>query len=472
MKLAKLNDYMWEIPRHGGMRVPGLVFASEQLLQKIRQDKTLQQVANVAHLPGIIKHAMAMPDAHQGYGFPVGGVAAFDKDEGIISPGGVGYDINCRVRLLSTNFSAKDIEGSKQALVSELFRRIPVGVGRSHLKLAPDELAELSEKGAQWAVDNGFGNAEDKARTEENGFLKADYSKVSNTAKQRGINQIGTLGSGNHFVEIQKVDQIFNPKIAAAFGLKEPGQVTVMIHCGSRGFGHQIATDYISRMEQQYGTGHLPDRELACGPIQEQAAQDYYRAMCAALNFAFVNRQVIAQSCRDAFKAIMGNDEGMEQVYDVAHNLAKFEKHKVDGEQREVCIHRKGATRSFGPERGADIPEAYSAVGQPVLIPGSMGTASYVLVGSAKAEELTFGSTAHGAGRLMSRAEAKRRWKGEDIQRELASRGIVLKAQSWRGVAEEAYGAYKDVDEVAKTSNAVGIGKLVARLVPVGVIKG
>ncbi len=473
MELKRINVHTYQILKHGNMKVPTVIYTSSKLLESIKRDRTLEQARNVACLPGIQKMAYVMPDGHQGYGFPIGGVAAFDLDEGIISPGGVGYDINCGVRLLKTDFMEKDVEAKRTELLAQIFRSVPAGVGKGgKLRLSRRVLEEVCLKGAEWAVENGYGARMDLERTEEYGRMKsADPSCLSKRAIDRGVPQLGTLGAGNHFLEIQKVDEIYDPEIAGVFGIHSLGQILVMIHCGSRGLGHQVASDYIQAMENRFGTSGLPDRELINAPIRSEMGQQYYKSMSAAVNFAFANRQMIAHWVRDVFKKIMGSSEGMDQVYDVCHNVAKFEKHDINGEEKEVCIHRKGATRSFGPGR-KEIPEVYRSVGQPVIIPGSMGTASYVLAGTRQAEQLSFGSTAHGAGRMMSRHEARRRFRGEQIKQDLAEKGIELRSTSWRGVAEEAAQAYKDVDEVVKVSHEVGIGKLVVRVVPVGVMKG
>lgn len=473
MELKKINDYTWEIPKQEGMRVSTVIYISSKLLESVKRDLTLRQAKNVACLKGIQKRAYIMPDAHQGYGFPIGGVAAFDLDEGIISPGGVGYDINCGVRLLRTDYTEKDIYSRRKQLLAEIFKEVPAGVGKGGtIRLSRNVLEEVCLKGAAWAVENGYGTKEDLLRTEENGRMKAaDPSYLSQRAMERGTPQLGTLGAGNHFLEIQKVSKIFDRDIAKVFGIDSEDQILIMIHCGSRGLGHQVASDYIRLMENKFGTRGLPDRELINAPIRSPLGQQYYKSMSSAVNFAFANRQMIAHYVRNVFAKIMGSSKGMEQVYDVCHNVAKFERHRINEEIKEVCIHRKGATRSFGPGR-EEIPEVYRSVGQPVIIPGSMGTASYILVGTSEAEKLSFGSTAHGAGRLMSRHEALRRFRGEKIKQELERKGIELKSTSWKGVAEEASGAYKDVDEVVKVSDAVGIGKLVARVVPIGVMKG
>ncbi|MBL7084267.1 MAG: RtcB family protein [Candidatus Aminicenantes bacterium] len=473
MDLKRINDYTWEIPKSGDMKVSTIIYTSSKLLESVKQDRTLQQAKNVACLQGIQKTAYVMPDAHQGYGFPIGGVAAFDLDEGIISPGGVGYDINCGVRLLKTDYLERDVYGKRTQLLAEIFKEVPAGVGKGGItRLNRNVLLEVCVKGAEWAVENGYGQRDDLKRTEENGRMReADPGFLSSRAVERGIPQLGTLGAGNHFLEIQKVSKIFDRDVARAFGIHSENQILVMIHCGSRGLGHQVASDYIRLMENKLGSRGLPDRELINAPVRSQLGQEYYKSMSAAVNYAFANRQMIAHWVRNVFSKVMGSSEGMDQVYDVCHNVAKIEKHRIYGELKEVCIHRKGATRSFGPGR-EEIPEIYRSVGQPIIIPGSMGTASYILAGTTEAEELSFGSTAHGAGRLMSRHEARRRFRGEKIKQDMESKGIELKSTNWKGVAEEASQAYKDVDEVVEVSHKVGIGKLVAKVVPIGVMKG
>jgi len=473
LELRRVDDNTWEIPAHGRMTVPARIYASHKLVEYARGDSTLEQARNVACLPGIQRMSYVMPDAHQGYGFPIGGVAASDLETGIISPGGVGYDINCGVRLLRTDFTAEDVAGKRKELLAEIFKEVPAGVGKGGVtKLSAGVLKEILVKGAPWAVENGYGTADDLLMTEEEGRMKdADAGRISPRALERGIPQLGTLGAGNHFLEIQRVDRIFQPETARAFGIEAEGQILVMIHCGSRGLGHQVASDYIQAMESAFGVRDLPDRELIYAPIGSAMGQEYYRSMCAAVNYAFANRQMIAHWVRAVFEKVLGSSRGMRQIYDVCHNVAKVETHVVAGREKKLCVHRKGATRSFGPGRN-ELPQAYKAVGQPVIIPGSMGTASYVLAGTAEAEELSFGSTAHGAGRIMSRHEATRRFRGERIRDELAQRGIELRATGWKGVAEEASAAYKDVDEVVRVSDEVGLGRLVARVVPVGVMKG
>ncbi|RLG94283.1 RNA-splicing ligase RtcB [Candidatus Bathyarchaeota archaeon] len=478
--LERINEYTWRIPKSykPGMRVPGIVFADEELLSKMKTDRTLVQCANVAHLPGIYKYAITLPDGHEGYGFPIGGVAATDYEEGVISPGGVGYDINCGVRLLTTNLSEEDVRPKLRKLAEIIFRNVPSGLGsRRKASVSPSELDRIVIEGVPRVVEQGYGWPEDIECCEENGCMKnANPDKVSSTAKRRGLSQIGTLGSGNHFLEVQKVDKIYDPKVAKVFGITHEGQVTVMIHCGSRGFGHQICSDYlrvVERAVRKYGIS-IPDRELACAPGKSREAEDYFEAMSCAVNYAFVNRQMITHWVRQSFEEALGIPSekiGLSLVYDVAHNIAKIEEHKIDGRRVKVWVHRKGATRAFPPGHEV-IPAEYRDVGQPVLIPGSMGTSSYVLVGTLKAMEISFGSTAHGAGRMMSRAAAKRKFWSGDIRRDLERRGIVVRSASAVVLAEEADLAYKDVDRVAAVSDAVGIAKRVARLVPLAVIKG
>jgi len=478
--LEKINDYMWSIPKYKpGMRVPGMVFANDDLMEKMRTDRTLWQCSNVAHLPGIYKYAVTLPDGHEGYGFPIGGVAATDHDEGVISPGGVGYDINCGVRLLSTTLSEQEIRPKLAQLASAIFGSVPSGLGssRKDFRLSISDLNRLLVEGVQWVIDKGLGWPEDSEHCEESGCMKnADPSKVSSTAKSRGLSQIGTLGSGNHFLEIQKVDKILDSRTARAFGIEQEGQVTIMIHCGSRGFGHQVCSDYLRVMEhavQKYKIT-LPDRELACAPGNSGEAQDYIQAMACAVNYAFSNRQAIMHWVRESFREVYHENPenfGLKLVYDVAHNIAKTETHKVDGGSKKVWVHRKGATRAF-PAGLPEVPADYRSVGQPVLIPGSMGTSSWILVGTEKAMDLTFGSTAHGAGRMMSRSAAKRKFWGGDVKAALEKRGIVVRAASPSVLAEEADPAYKNVDVVAEVSDKIGIATKVARLVPIAVVKG
>ncbi len=478
--LEKVDNYTWRIPKYKpGMRVPGIVFANKELLEKIQTDRTLEQCVNVAHLPGIYKYSITLPDGHEGYGFPIGGVAATDYDEGVISPGGVGYDINCGVRLLTTNLSEQSIRPKLVQLANTIFDNVPCGLGsrRKDLKVSPSDLDRLVVEGVQWVIDQGLGWSKDAEHCEEHGCMKnANPDKVSTTAKNRGMTQIGTLGSGNHFLEIQKVDKIYNAEIAKVFGIEHEGQVTVMIHCGSRGFGHQICSDYLRVMERAVDKYNiiLPDRELACAPGNSNEAEDYYQAMACAVNYAFANRQAIMHWVRQSFQQVFKEDPekfGLKLVYDVAHNIAKIENHKVNGEQKKVWVHRKGATRAF-PQGYPEIPPDYRSAGQPVLIPGSMGTSSWLLVGTEKAMQISFGSTAHGAGRMMSRNAAKRRFWGGDIKRALEQRGIYVKAASSVVLAEEADPAYKNVDVVADVSDKVGITTKVARFVPLAVVKG
>ncbi len=478
--LEKIDDCSWRIPMYKpGMHVPGMVFANEDLLVKMQTDRTLWQCTNVAHLPGIYKYAITLPDGHEGYGFPIGGVAATDYDEGVISPGGVGYDINCGVRLLYTNFSEKDIRPKLAQLAETIFNNVPSGLGssRKDFKVSSSDLDKLVTEGVQWVIKRGLGWPEDGGHCEESGAMRnADPTKVSSTAKSRGLAQIGTLGSGNHFLEVQKVDKIFDARTAKVLGIEHEGQVTIMIHCGSRGFGHQICSDYLRVMEhavQKYKIT-IPDRELACAPGNSNEAKDYIQAMACAVNYAFSNRQAIMHWVRQSFKQVFHEDPekfGLKLVYDVAHNIAKIENHKIDGGHRKVWVHRKGATRAFPPEH-PEIPADYKSIGQPVLIPGSMGTSSWILVGTERAMDLTFGSTAHGAGRMMSRSAAKRKFWGGDVKTALEKRGVVVRAASSSVLAEEADPAYKNVDVVAEVSDRIGIATKVARLVPIAVVKG
>ncbi len=478
--LKKLNDYAWEISKdyRSGMNVPGRVYADSSLLEKMSQDLTLQQCANVAHLPGILRYSIVMPDGHQGYGFPIGGVAAFDAEDGVISPGGVGYDINCGVRLMLTNLDLKDVKPLLGKLIDTLFDMVPSGLGsKGGIRLTTSELNDVLDRGVEWAIEKGYAIPEDARRCEEGGSMKtADSSLVSQSAKGRGSNQLGTLGSGNHFLEVQAVDKIFDQRAAKAFGIEHEGQVVVMIHSGSRGLGHQVCSDYLHVMENavsKYGI-KIPDRELACAPASSREASDYFAAMSAACNYAWVNRQCIMHWTREAFRKVFGSDSerlGMRLVYDVAHNLAKREEHVFDGKRRLLYVHRKGATRAF-PAGRPEIPDEYRSTGQPVIIPGSMGTASYLLLGGPNSLDLSWGSTAHGAGRFLSREAAIKKYWGSNVKRDLEEKGIRLRAANIRVIAEEAPGAYKDVDRVASVSDALGIATLVARMVPLGVTKG
>ena len=472
LELNKITDNIWEIPKTGDMRVPGRIFASELLLEKIKNDRSLEQVKNMATLPGIYKYAIGLPDIHQGYGFSIGGVAALDAKEGGISPGGVGYDINCGVRLLQTdlfyeNLSHVDIKN----LIDNIFEKVPAGVGRGKANINNTQLDEILLNGSQWAVENGYATRDDVQKTEDFGHLEGNPSKISPEAKARGRPQLGSLGSGNHFLELQRVEQIFDDQVAKAFGLQK-GNVTLMIHCGSRGLGHQVASDYLRIIDKKYKDliDILPDRQLMYAPAQSDEAKDYLEAMRAAANFAFVNRQVIAYQASEAIYDLFP-DTKIHQVYDVCHNIAKLETHKINGEEKEVFVHRKGATRSL-PKGHPLVPEVYKNVGQPVIIPGSMGTASYVLAGSQNAVNLTFGSTAHGAGRVMSRTKATKTYSVKEIKNQLHAQNIYIKSHSHKGIVEEAPQTYKDVDEVVEVSHNAGLGMKISRLVPIGVLKG
>ena len=474
----KLDDYRWLVPKTGKMKTEGLVYADEAMMAVIKKEAALEQVANVACLPGIVGRSMAMPDIHWGYGFPIGGVAAFDMDTGVVSPGGVGYDINCGVRLLRSDLNAADVKGLVPELVDALFRNIPCGVGsqRKDLKLSGKQLDNVLTKGAKWAMSQGYGNTEDLRRIEEGGCIpggKPEY--VSEKACKRGKPQLGTLGSGNHFVEVGFVEEVFDEAVARALSLHK-GQITVIVHTGSRGLGHQICDDYIKLMLKASGKYKidLPDRQLCCAPITSKESRKYLAAMACAANFAFCNRQLIAHWIHETFQEVLriGPGElGLRLVYDVCHNMAKIETHEVDGKSRKLCVHRKGATRAFPPQ-SPDIPDEYKEVGQPVLIPGDMGRYSYVLVGTEKAMMDTFGSSCHGAGRILSRRQAKKVAKGRDIPGELESRGIYVRSAGRGTLAEEISEAYKDVSDVVDVVHNAGIGKKVARLKPLGVIKG
>ncbi|MFC6865443.1 RtcB family protein [Halomicroarcula sp. GCM10025817] len=476
--LEKVRDYVWEIPKQGGMRVPARVLASEALLDEISDDKTLEQLRNSAHLPGVRKYTLCMPDGHQGYGFPVGGVAGIDAKEGCISPGAVGYDINCGVRMLKTNLTYDDVQGHEEELVDALFDAVPSGLGGGGVHEGTVEDVEaILERGMDWALEHGYAVEDDLAHCEDEGYRpEADASKVSEKAKNRGRDQVGSLGSGNHFLEVQRVTDVFRADVAADFGLSTD-QVVVLIHCGSRGLGHQVCTDYLRKIEQAHQglLNQLPDKELAAAPAGSQLADDYYEAMCAAINFAWVNRQLVMHRTRTVFEDVFDRSweaMGMHLLYDVAHNIAKREVHEVEGEKRELFVHRKGATRAF-PAGRPELPPAYADVGQPIIIPGSMGAGSYVLRGGTESMTESFGSTAHGAGRLMSRTQAKQEYWGEDVRNDLREHEhVYVKAQSGATVAEEAPGVYKDVDEVVRVSDALGIGDKVARTFPVCNIKG
>ncbi|PYU16666.1 MAG: RNA-splicing ligase RtcB [Acidobacteria bacterium] len=475
-QLRKLDDYRWLVPcaTKPGMRTDALIYADSRLLEQIVQDLSIEQAMNVAFLPGIVGRSLAMPDIHQGYGFPIGGVAATQLPKGVVSPGGVGFDINCGVRLLGSNLSKDDVRPKLRELVNQLFRDVPSGTGsEGFVQCGWQDLNDVLERGAAWVVERGYGEAADVEFCEESGRMPgADATKVSDRAKQRGRTQIGTLGSGNHFLEVQYVEKVFEPEIAARFGLAEE-QVVVMIHCGSRGLGHQVCTDYLKVMNEamrRYGIS-LPDRQLACVPADTPEGEDYLAAMAAAANFAWANRQAITHFARRSFEKVFGSDSRLGVVYDVAHNIAKRERHRVGEREMEVLVHRKGATRSF-PAGSRFIPPAYRDAGQPVLIPGSMGTASYVLVGTERAMEETFGTVCHGAGRAMSRTAAK---KGRDARvetKKLEDQGIILRAETRDGILEEIPEAYKDIDAVVDVVHNAGLARRVARLRPLGVIKG
>jgi tRNA-splicing ligase RtcB len=478
VKVEQIDQFRWRIPREGAMRTDGLVFASAKMMQDLRREQALEQVCNVATLPGIVGPSMAMPDIHWGYGFPIGGVAAFDVDEGVVSPGGVGYDINCGVRLLRSNLAAEEIRPVLGRLADALFLNVPSGVGshRSDFKLSINEEKRVLFKGAAWAVQQGFGDAADLERIEGHGVIAgAEPDMVSGRALERGRAQLGTLGSGNHFLEIQKVEKVYDAEAAEVLGLHQ-GQVTVSIHTGSRGFGYQVCDDYLKVMlkaARKYGIT-LPDRQLCCAPLQSEEGRNYLAAMACAANFAFANRQMITAWVRETFEQVLGKgpaDLRLAVIYDVCHNIAKWENHTVNGKQRRLCVHRKGATRAFPPGH-REIPAAYRKIGQPVLIPGDMGRYSYVLTGTTGAYDETFGSTCHGAGRVMSRHAAKKAARGHDIIGELAQCGILVRAAGRATVAEEMPAAYKDVADVVDVVQQAGIGKVVARLVPMAVIKG
>jgi len=476
--ITEIRENVWELPSSykKEMRVPGRFYLEEEGLKSL-ENGAIEQIANVACLPGIQKFAIGLPDSHFGYGFPIGGVGAFSARTGVISPGGVGFDINCGVRMIKTNLTLDDIKPKMKEIVDKLFVNIPSGVGsKGKIRLKENEINDVLDFGAEWAVENDYGWKEDLKFLEENGrMLDADSSKVSDKAKKRGIPQLGSLGSGNHFLEVQKIDEIFNDDVAKVFNL-EHGTISVMIHSGSRGCGHQICSDYLRTMDKAYKRHNLniPDRQLACAPIDSIEANDYFRAMAAAANYAWANRQMMLHWVRETFEDIFkqsSEDMEMSVLYDVAHNIAKKEVHNIKNRKEEVMVHRKGATRAFGPQR-VEIPSEYRNVGQPVLIPGTMGTASYILHGTDVAMEETFGSTAHGAGRKLSRTGAKKKYTADEIKAELESKGIHVRANSRPVLAEEAPGAYKDVDQVVRTSDTTGIAKLVAKVVPLAVTKG
>ncbi len=475
----QLDNHLFEVPAEfrADMRVPARFYSDAELLKGIITDNSLQQLINTATLPGVVKYALAMPDIHQGYGFPIGGVVATKLPDGVISPGGVGYDINCGVRLLATHLDHEEIRPFVDDLATVLYANCPSGVGKGgNIKLKAKELDQVLSQGAHWAVKKGFGTETDLERTEEGGCLDgANPEKVSPRAKDRGQKQVGTLGAGNHFIELDIVDQVTDPDVAQRIGLFE-GQIAIQIHCGSRGLGHQVCGDYVKRFQKnisRYGL-NLPDRELVCAPLSSAEGQDYLAAMKAAANYAFANRQVLAAHIRRSFEQVLAgrvSNHHIFQIYDIAHNMAKVETHHIDGKRMQLCVHRKGATRAFGPG-SAELPMAYRDIGQPVLVPGSMGTASWVLVGTAQSMAQTFGSTCHGAGRTMSRKKARKRMRGITLREELEGRGIHIRAGSMPGLAEEAPAAYKDVDRVVNVVHSAGIAKKVARLKPIAVIKG
>jgi tRNA-splicing ligase RtcB len=471
------NQYQIDADSNFGMKVPVRIYADEPLMQKMLSDRTIMQARNVASIPGIVGHSVVLPDGHEGYGFPVGGVAAMDAEEGMISPGGVGYDINCGVRLLRSNLTESAVRSKLKELVTDLFSSIPSGVGsKGAVKLTHSELDEVLVKGVNWAIDHGYGSSDDSDVCEENGQIQnADPNKVSDKARKRGAPQLGSLGSGNHFLEVQKVIEIHDQEAAKRMGIEE-GTITILIHCGSRGFGHQVCSDYLRVSEQameKYDI-NLPDRELACVPNNSEEGESYRKAMFSALNFAWSNRQMLTHWTRNSFQRVFNQSESdldMKLVYDVAHNIAKVEKHKVDGSDRNLVVHRKGATRAFPANRN-EIPSKYRDLGQPVLVPGSMGTASWILLGQPNSMNLSFGSTAHGAGRTMSRSKARRNFTEDNVKKSLNEKGIFIKALTRDGVVEETPQAYKDVDSVVNVSHNLGIATKVAKLVPIGVIKG
>lgn len=475
--MKKIDEYHWLIPATEGMRVPGMIYSSAELMKVQGDDESHKQVANVAHLPGIVKYSLAMPDMHWGYGFPIGGVAAFDLSEGVISPGGVGYDINCGCRLLLTNIMAEEIKPQLKGLISALFQAIPTGVGsKGEIKLSAKDEKDVLTEGAGWAVKKGFGEREDLDFTEDHGMMEeADPEKVSPRALERGREQLGTLGSGNHFLELEVVDEIFDESIARAFGLTR-GQVAVMIHSGSRGFGYQVCDDYLALLVkhvQKLGL-QLPDRQLACAYIDSPQGRDYFAAMACAANYAWANRQILMHKTRETMARFLKKSPrelGMNLLYDVSHNIAKLEALPLEGKEVKLCVHRKGATRAFPPGHRV-LPRQYQQTGQPVLIPGDMGTGSYVLAGTQRAYEETFGSTCHGAGRVMSRNEALKSSKGRSIERELEERGIIVLAEGRGTLREELPEAYKNLDMVVEVVARSGIGKKVARLKTLGCIKG
>jgi tRNA-splicing ligase RtcB len=478
--IKRVDDLIWEVPVEYNryMRVPTRIYADESLLGMMKRDETLYQGINITQLPGIQKYGIVLPDGHQGYGFPIGGVAGFDEDNGVITPGGVGYDINCGVRLMRTDLTYDEVKPVARELIERIFQLVPCGVGvGSNIRLSVRELEKAVSEGVDWAIGRGYGWAGDSEHMEEGGCMsEANPEKVSPRAKKRGSTQLGTLGAGNHFLEIARVRDVFDEGAAKPYGITEPGQIVVWIHTGSRGFGHQVASDYIRVMDRavrNYGI-RIPVRELGCAPLGSREADDYYEAMSCAVNWAFLNRHIIMHHVRTAFEEVLGrsaDDMGMKLVYGMTHNTAKKEEHDVDGKRMNLVVHRKGASRAFGPGR-ADLPADYKAVGQPVLLVGTMGTASYLLKGTDRGEEISFASTAHGAGRVMSRTGARKRFQAKSIVQDLKRKGIVVKAASGRVVEEESPGSYKDVHRVADVSHKLGIGRRVMMSVPVAVAKG
>jgi tRNA-splicing ligase RtcB len=477
MNIKKTSDFTWEIDREGNMNVPVKIYANQEIMSVMKNDRTLMQAENVAKLPSIVQNMIVMPDGHEGYGFPVGGVAAFDADNGIISPGAVGFDINCGVRLIKTNLSAEDIKPNINRLMDSLFKNVPSGVG-SKIKLGftKSDLEKIALEGVSYVVDKGYGVSQDLDRIEENGCINgADPDKVSELANERGKQQLGTLGAGNHFLEVQRVDRVINKDIADKFGLYE-NQIVVMLHSGSRGYGHQVCSDYLKILSdyQRKNNIALPDPELAYAFIGSKEAEEYQKAMFSAVNFAFANRQIMTNSIRKSFEQTFGKSSdalGMELLYDVAHNIAKIENHHVDGKDKNLVVHRKGATRAFGPGR-QEVPKIYRSIGQPVIIPGSMGTASYVLVGRKEAMSETFGSSCHGSGRVMSRHQAIREISQERTLSTLKSKHIEIRVRDKKLISEEAEWAYKNVDNVVHSIEGAKISNIVAKMVPIGVTKG
>jgi len=478
--LKQVSELVWEIPkeRDPNMRVPARIYADAELLEMMKRDETIKQCINMTYLPGILKYAITLPDGHQGYGFPIGGVAAFDVDEGIVSPGGVGYDINCGVNLMRTDLTYDEVKPHIGKLIDNIFRLVPSGVGvGSKIHLSMNDLDNAVVEGVDWAVGKGYGWKDDSKHMEESGRMKeANPDKVSSKAKQRGASQLGTLGAGNHFLEIARVSEVYDEPVAKTFGITEPDQIIAWIHTGSRGYGHQIASDYIRVMDRavgKYGI-HIPDRELACTPLKSREAEDYFQAMACAINWAFINRHLITHFVRQAFQETFkrsASEMGMDLVYSMTHNTAKKEEHVVDGRRTKVVVHRKGASRAFGPGRD-DLPADYKGVGQPVLLVGTMGTASYLLVGTERGEDISFASTAHGAGRVMSRTGARKKYSEREIIAILKKKGIEIRAASAGVVEEEAPDSYKDIHRVADVSHRLGIGRKVMMSVPLAVTKG